>query len=285
MLRFQIFLFISLSLLGNSVTVGGKLELTLYTKQDKYQSPTEFRVYADTQLEAVIDEIKRSNYLCWIKKEACTTYFIVHGHNADSDKQWIIDMKDAFFYKHINNGLINVFTLNWSGNPTYLNAYNDVVNAAEILYGYVTELLDSNYMQTNETTAFMHCIGHSLGAHICGIFGKKLYRSKYLKVRRITGLDPAGPSFKKEPFYKRLDDTDALFVDVIHTSSNLGIFNPIGHANFYPNGGKSQNCKLCSHSIAHEYFTASIYKCSNDSFLSHNCQSFNDYLEGKCTKK
>ena len=39
----------------------------------------------------------------------------------------------------------------------------------------------------------------------------------------------------------RLDRTDADFVDVIHTDiKGLGIDAPIGHLDFFPNGGATQ---------------------------------------------
>ena len=44
----------------------------------------------------------------------------------------------------------------------------------------------------------------------------------------------------------RLDKTDADFVDVIHSNGDsliiggLGAWEPIGHVDFYPNGGKAQ---------------------------------------------
>jgi pancreatic triacylglycerol lipase len=37
---------------------------------------------------------------------------------------------------------------------------------------------------------------------------------------RITGLDPANPHFQGMPTSVRLDPSDALFVDVVHTDSN-----------------------------------------------------------------
>ncbi len=39
---------------------------------------------------------------------------------------------------------------------------------------------------------------------------------------------------------KRLSKDDADFVDAIHTSILLGYVPPIGHADFYPNGGQFQ---------------------------------------------
>lgn len=94
----------------------------------------------------------------------------------------------------------------------------------------------------------VHVLGHSLGAHVAG------YTGNYLsgKLGRITGLDPAGPAFET-PYLKdadeRLDFTDANFVDVIHTcAGSLGILKPIGHADFYPNGGtfRQPGCPVLS---------------------------------------
>ena len=47
----------------------------------------------------------------------------------------------------------------------------------------------------------------------------------------------------------RLDSTDATFVDVIHSNGAMkvvdgfGHVDPLGHVDFYPNGGWSQPCK------------------------------------------
>lgn len=83
----------------------------------------------------------------------------------------------------------------------------------------------------------VHIMGASLGAHIAGFAGA--YNSGL--IGRITGLDAAGPLFEtprlKDPV-DRLDKTDAVFVDNIHTCGGIaGFLQPIGHVDFYPNNG------------------------------------------------
>nr|CAH7728372.1 unnamed protein product [Callosobruchus chinensis] len=55
------------------------------------------------------------------------------------------------------------------------------------------------------------------------------------------GLDPAGPFFTVKNLDNRLDSTDAKFVQVVHTNDGfLGFSGQLGHADYYPNGGKTQ---------------------------------------------
>jgi hypothetical protein len=62
--------------------------------------------------------------------------------------------------------------------------------------------------------------------------------------------DPAGPSFYNSDIPDRLDPSDALFVDVIHTDgaprmvSGFGYLDALGHVDFYPNGGSAQPSKF-----------------------------------------
>jgi hypothetical protein len=61
-----------------------------------------------------------------------------------------------------------------------------------------------------------------------------------------AGLDPAGPLFTLNDTDARLDTTDGEFVDIIHTNGGTllhdqqGFLPPIGHIDFYPNGGQFQ---------------------------------------------
>lgn len=81
----------------------------------------------------------------------------------------------------------------------------------------------------------LHLVGHSLGAHICGLAAKEFKkRQSNWEVSRITGLDPAQPCFNNISLALQLDISDAPFVDVIHTNGRLmaglglGLPNPIG---------------------------------------------------------
>ena len=54
----------------------------------------------------------------------------------------------------------------------------------------------------------------------------------------ILALDPAFPLYMLRTSSSRLSPTDARFVDVIHTDGGfLGFPWPLGHADFFPNGG------------------------------------------------
>ncbi|XP_027766802.1 lipase member H-like, partial [Empidonax traillii] len=134
----------------------------------------------------------------------------------------------------------------------------------------------------------MYMIGVSLGAHVAGFVGQK-YNGK---LGRITGLDPAGPSFTHEPPDGRLDRSDAQFVDVIHSDTDaLGFKKPLGTIDFYPNGGTDQpGCPntvfsgiqffKCDHQRAVFLFLASLKrKCD---IITYPCESYSDYKRGKC---
>lgn len=56
---------------------------------------------------------------------------------------------------------------------------------------------------------------------------------------RFLGLDPALPGFELPLIApQHLNRNDAKFVDIIHTNIGYaGYETPLGHADFYPNGG------------------------------------------------
>jgi len=148
----------------------------------------------------------------------------------------------------------------------------------------------------------MWCVGHSLGAHVCGHTGMKMPR--HIPLGRVTGMDPAGPLFEQSSdLLIGINPTSATFVDIIHTDSDeLGTLRTLGHIDFYPDGGMWQSgCislkqgfkslppekfddeidlrNICSHSRAYIYMTESIKrdcfhsrdKCTNYLLLPLSC--------------
>ncbi|XP_069844001.1 pancreatic lipase-related protein 2-like isoform X2 [Dipodomys merriami] len=135
------------------------------------------------------------------------TRFIIHGFLDKGGKKWLSDMcKNMFKVEQVN--CICVDWRRGSQTLSYPQAvYNTQVVGAEIAL-LVQALTLMGYNPED-----VHLIGHSLGAHVAAEAGRRLNGS----LGRITGLDPAEPCFKDTPEEVRLDPSDAMFVDVIHT--------------------------------------------------------------------
>lgn len=75
-----------------------------------------------------------------------------------------------------------------------------------------------------------------------------MFQLNIFKISKSFSLNPAGPLFNVNNPAERLDASDAEYVEVIHTEvGTFGIGSPIGHADFFPNGGANQpgcTCKL-----------------------------------------
>ncbi|XP_013142878.1 PREDICTED: lipase member H-B-like [Papilio polytes] len=125
----------------------------------------------------------------------------------------------------------------------------------------------------------IHLMGHSLGAHVMGYAGRWL-RERGKIVSRITGLDPARALFEGTfGFFKQLDRTCALFVDIIHTDAgNYGTSKSTGTVDIWPNyyGPKSQQpgcprkpqetfsrADLCDHDRSWQYFIEAMLSGTN----------------------
>ncbi|XP_018797872.1 PREDICTED: lipase member H-A isoform X2 [Bactrocera latifrons] len=119
------------------------------------------------------------------------------------------------------------------------------------------------------------CIGHSLGAHICGMISNHLT----IKQHRIIGLDPARPLIeRKKNHIFRLSIDDASVIQVIHTNAGfLGQEENIGHLNYCINGGRFQPfCKgnpirrsRCSHFLSICFLASAMFK--HKKFVGISC--------------
>ncbi|XP_010732332.3 phospholipase A1 member A isoform X1 [Larimichthys crocea] len=217
------------------------------------------------------------------------TKVIIHGYRALGSKpSWVKELARALLMVQD----VNVLVVDWIYSASF--AYNLVVeNYKEV--ALQTSVLINQLEKHGCKLESFHFIGVSLGAHVAGFVGT-LFEGK---IGRITGLDPAGPMFKTADTFDRLDPSDAQFVDAIHTDSDyFGISIPVGHVDFFLNGGMDQTgCArsrfasipflftvygyvICDHMRAlHVYMSALNGSCP---LMGIPCSSYEDFLNGHC---
>ncbi|KYB25493.1 phospholipase A1 isoform X1 [Tribolium castaneum] len=183
---------------------------------------------------------------------------LMHGYTSNVTSPWYKQMKQEYFQK----GPHNIIYVDWSiaSNKSFAVSAANIKPVGE----FIADLIVSLRVPVEN----VHLIGHSLGSHLAGFVGKNIYSKTGKKVARITATDAAGPGFENAKPEARLNKHDATFIDVIHTDVNYyGILKPIGHVDFYVNGGKNQpGCPArkvddnCSHARSNDYFIESINK-------------------------
>ncbi|XP_029494881.1 phospholipase A1 member A-like [Oncorhynchus nerka] len=211
------------------------------------------------------------------------TKIIVHGYRALGSKpSWVKQLAQALL--RVQDA--NVVVVDWVYGASL--AYNMVVENYKEVAIQISVLINQLQNHGCKLESF-HFIGVSLGAHVSGFVGT-LFKGK---IGRITGLDPAGPMFKRADTFDRLDPSDALFVEAIHTDSDyFGISISVGHADFFLNGGMDQaGCSrsrstsmysyvICDHMRAlHVYISALNGTCP---LTGIPCSSYEDFLKGRC---
>ncbi|XP_780558.4 pancreatic triacylglycerol lipase [Strongylocentrotus purpuratus] len=241
------------------------------------------------------DTITTSDFKPWKK-----TKVIIHGFVKGSDVDWMEDMTNELLIE----GDYNVITIDWR--PGVIrNEYDEAVGNVRVVGAEVALLLNMiQSIQAVGPTTF-HVIAHSLGAHVAGIAGAIIPN-----IGRITGLDPAGPYFDESDPRVRLDASDALFVDVIHTDTDplyklgMGMYSSTGHVDFFPNSGREQpGCDMriigsiiahgriwggvidyiaCNHIRAAYLFMDSINSGECPYLAFHCTREWEDYNEGLC---
>ncbi|XP_014275645.1 pancreatic triacylglycerol lipase [Halyomorpha halys] len=198
------------------------------------------------------------------------TKIIIHGFLDCSTNPMAQTIKNSLLEQED----VNVILVDWgkiAKGLDYIKIAMETVDIGAFVARFM-EFLVENGAQLDD----FHLIGHSLGAHIAGFAGAGVTNGT---VARITGLDPAMPGFYNAPSDKRLDRSDAKFVDCIHTCAGmLGLTEAICTADFYPNGGKNMQpgCPFydfgrCSHLRSYEYLNESIIPTHQ--FPTESCPS------------
>nr|CAH0103128.1 unnamed protein product [Daphnia galeata] len=229
----------------------------------------------------------------WDKFKATRgTKFIVHGWRSNGDR--FLKLKNDLLAKED----FNVIIVDWSGGSKV--EYNQARANIRLVGLEIAFLVNTLVTKLGAKASDVHLIGHSLGAHAAGYAGEKI-----ANLGQITGLDPAGPFFHDIPTNARLDPTDAQFVDVIHTDGGIigaGLLEPLGHLDFYPNGGIRQpgcdpsnwqsilsdpnafpsDAIACDHVRAVHIYSESLLS-SNCKTIGYECADYDSFNKGQCT--
>jgi pancreatic triacylglycerol lipase len=179
---------------------------------------------------------------------------------------------------------LNLFVVDWSKGAKTLNyteARFRVNDVAKVVANFIELVHD--YAGLNYENITM--VGFSLGAHISGIAGKFLDGF----VKKIVGLDPAGPLFEYNDPDNRLSRDSATYTECLHTTRYYGFQRPICHVDVYFNSGSKQpgclnksgeDFEPCSHSRVLEYFIEALN--NPRAFYGYRCQSSEKAFERKC---
>ncbi|KAL9703740.1 hypothetical protein quinque_007258 [Culex quinquefasciatus] len=203
------------------------------------------------------------------------TRFLIHGwiEGEDATLHWVI--KDHF----MRVGDFNVINVDWGAGAqtiNYIGARNRVAGVGMI----TSRVIDVIRATSGQSRDLINVIGFSLGAHAAGNTGK----GQNGQLNSVIALDPAGPLFSRGQA-DILTDTDAIYTEAIYTNAGLLAFDePLCHANFYPNGGRSQpGCitSVCAHNRVNELFAESVSTANH--FLSMRCADHSEILSGRCT--
>ncbi|XP_077295420.1 pancreatic lipase-related protein 2-like [Arctopsyche grandis] len=172
---------------------------------------------------------------------------------------------------------VNVICVDWGvgANVLYTTAVSNVPKVGAFIAKLVDWLVDQGSNVNN-----FHIMGHSLGGHVTGIAARSVTKGK---IPYITAFDPAMPLWGSGT--QRIRPGDANYVEIIHTNAgNLGLEEPVGDNDFYPNGGKSQpGCGSldvgCSHGRSYQFFA---YSLNNQGFMANQCRSVAEINNNNC---
>uniref|UniRef100_A0A182PNY9 Lipase domain-containing protein n=1 Tax=Anopheles epiroticus TaxID=199890 RepID=A0A182PNY9_9DIPT len=217
------------------------------------------------------------------KKDLPTT-ILIHGWLGSSESVVIDPLAKALLAQENKN----VIAVDWEQGASTL-LYPVARYRVPKVANLVAALIDNLVVGLGQDISQIGIIGHSLGAHIAGIAGKRVRSGK---IGYIVGLDPASPLFRLKKPDERLSSDDAEYVEIIHTNGKaLGFFSNIGQADFYPNGGVRQpGCGFsltCSHQRAVDFFKESLNirnyyarRCDGITNLGPSCSTDRTVLGG-----
>ncbi len=221
------------------------------------------------------------------------TKVLIHGYTRCGNDGWVQEAKDAFLSLTDEN--LNIISVDWQAlagpGPHYIKAAENTYTTGKHTAKFIKFLADT----VGADPKSFHPIGFSLGGQVAGSVGHHMQMDNGVTLPRVSGLDPAGPTFMKMANSShKLSPDDAEFVDVIYTTNLwIGTHEVSGHVNFYPNGGRAPQpgCEgkdgaslTCSHHRAPDTYIESINAHANSELglQGMSCWSWDQFEKGEC---
>jgi len=154
------------------------------------------------------------------------TKVIAHGLGGGTH----IDKIFAYAYIAYAGVYYNVIGVDWRSIKKGDGWDVSLGNVGKYTAHFLQDLVNNHGLKIED----VHCIGFSYGTHVIGYTGVFVNQLGLGKIPRGTALDPVA----KHGGIQAAKDNFG-YLDVIHSSS-LGILDPLGHVDFYPNGGQKQ---------------------------------------------
>lgn len=245
---------------------------TLFVFNDHLNNARAFKIFADEEItREMLDEAAF--------KRQQMTYIFVHGWLGGIHSElWLTEAKNAVLRSSWRSAefMANVIVVDWSeyASGSLYSATRNSFKVSRRLAKMLEQLVSVGGLKAE----LMHCLGHSIGTHICGQAARLAFPvqprptgtpvSLYLnqtRLGRITGLDPGGFCFElgvhNESTYEGLRPSDALLVDAYYTNrSPFGNRYQVAHYNVRINNGFFQApCSVWYNpDTARQYFRAAI---------------------------
>ncbi|KAJ8913832.1 hypothetical protein NQ315_003741 [Exocentrus adspersus] len=186
---------------------------------------------------------------------------IIHGFNGTESKSPITTLRNAY----LSRTDYNIFTVDWkelTRFPCYISALSNTRLVSQCTAKLYAFIMDQGGDAT-ETT----CVGHSLGAHICGMVSNHLNIKQHKIVGRCVWTRQ--DLLSTVTLIENSNSPEMMLIKCklsTQTPDFLGDINQIGHVDFCVNGGRLQpNCKgnrlrraRCSHFQSACYFAQTV---------------------------
>jgi len=262
----------------------------VYTRSNS----TTYMLYDKGDSESFVQRLDHGGFFALNRQ----VIFIVHGYLNNNNTHWLSPMKDAILREDDSTVII----VDWrygADFQDYAQAASNTQITAAAVASIAQAVANLERFSGDLNQLYLYCIGHSLGAQVCGQAGRSAKTSTGQSLfDRVTGLDPAGPGFAKCSDNLHIDKDSADCVDIIHTDGtfkghllpviNFGTLSQWGHMDFYPNSGQKQpgcldiknDIGFCSHEKAHDFFMTTINrpnacsatgKCTNVELIPESC--------------